>query len=295
MTGASRGIGKGVAIALCKRGATVYITGRTMTSASEGVQALGSLTQTAAEAARGGGRCIPVSCDHASDISTEAMFAQVRRDEGRLDCLVNNAFGGADVVQLAGKKFFEKPIAVWDAAHTVGLRSHYICSVYAAKLMLETPSQPTRLIVNISSAAGLGYFYDVAYGVGKAGVDRLAADMANELRDYNIACLSLWPGAVRTEYLLQQGSAIGGMKFKDEDMESPEFTGIAIAALLTDPQLLSKSGRVLQSAEAAAEYGFIDTDGSPKMPLVPTTLVDMSLPNMRAAAERKRKQNRPKL
>ncbi len=265
-----------------------------MTSGT-GLQALGSLTQTATEAAAGGGRCIPIFCDHASDISTEALFAQVRRDEGRLDCLVNNAFGGADVVQLAGKKFFEKPIAVWDSAHSVGLRSHYICSVHAAKLMLETPSDNTRLIVNVSSAAGLGYFFDVAYGVGKAGVDRLAADMANELRDYNIACLSLWPGAVRTEYLLQQGSAIGGMQFREEDMESPEFSGIAVAALLADPKLLSKSGRVLQTAEAGLEFGFVDIDGKAKTPLVPTALVDTSLPNLRAASTERKPKQKPRL
>lgn len=245
---------------------------------------MGSLTQTAAECTAAGGRCIPIMCDHADDASTQALFEHVQKAEGQLDLLVNNAFSLADIVGLAGKKFYEKPIAVWDKAHVVGLRSHYTCSWHAAKMMVE---KGRGLIVNVSSAAGLGYFYDVAYGVGKAGVDRLAADMAKELRDKNVACISLWPGAVKTEYLLQQGLQIGDQKFQEEDMESPEYSGMAVCALLADPDVLAKTGKVFQSSELGVEYKFVDVDGKAKKPLVPPKAIDMGLPTLRATRKSK--------
>merc|ERR1712107_321680 len=115
------------------------------------------------------------------------------------------------------------------------------------------------------------------------GVDRMAADMAKELKHANIACISLWPGAVKTEYLVQQGSKIGGLHFQPEDMESPEFSGMAVASLLSDPALMSKTGKVFQSSELAMEYNFVDVDGRSKSPLVPSKAVDVGLPSLRTA------------
>jgi dehydrogenase/reductase SDR family protein 1 len=240
VTGGSRGIGKGIALALCSEGAIVYVTGRTIGSEGKGIQALGSLTRTAADASARGGKCIAVQCDHSDDSSTAALFERVEREQGgRLDLLVNNCYASAADVPM-GMKFFEKPLDVWDKVHNVGLRSHYIASVFAAKIMSKQSSERPRCIMNISSAAGMGYTFDVAYGVGKAAVDRLAADLAHELKEFNIACLSLWPGVVKTEYLVGNGMKVGDIELSERILESPEFTGRAVAALMGDPNVMGE-------------------------------------------------------
>ena len=127
----------------------------------------------------------------------------------------------------------------------------------------------------------MGYTFDVAYGVGKAAVDRLAADMSKELHDFNIACVSLWPGAVATEYLISQGNRLGDVQFAEKDMESPEFTSQGVVALASDAGVMEKSGGVFQCAELAKEYGYTDTDKRSKAGLVPSYLVDKFLPSMR--------------
>ena len=257
VTGASRGIGKGIAIELCKAGAKVYITGRTLgDGGSEGGQSLGSLLRTAREASIFGGECIPVQCDHRDDGSTEAVFEQVKRENmGRLDCLVNNAYQAADTMPM-GMKFYEKPLELWDTVHNVGLRSHYVASVFAARQMAVDVSAPCKCIINISSAAGLKYLFDVSYGVGKAAVDRLAADMAVELKEHSIACVSLWPGAVKTEYLASTDFKVGGRQLEIQNMETPEFTGRAVVALLGHPEkVMQWSGEVMQCSEVAMEFG----------------------------------------
>eukprot|EP00656_Telonema_subtile_P013002 TRINITY_DN16589_c0_g1_i2.p1 TRINITY_DN16589_c0_g1~~TRINITY_DN16589_c0_g1_i2.p1 ORF type:complete len:296 (-),score=42.63 TRINITY_DN16589_c0_g1_i2:248-1135(-) len=285
VTGASRGIGRGIALELCAAGCTVYITGRTLDN-GVGIQALGSLNRTASDARRRGGRCIPVQCDHSDDKQTAALFARVCSEQnGRLDLLVNNAFAGADSVD-PGPKFFEKPLESWDTVHNVGLRSHYVCAWHAAQIMKETPCTTPRLIVNISSAAGLGYIFDVAYGVAKAAVDRLAADMSHELKTDNVCVVSLWPGAVATEYMTSVGNQLGSQEFRKEDMETPGFTGRAVVALLGDPVVMERTGQVLQSAEIAKEFGFTDEDGLVKVGLVPSRAIDKILPRYRAPRHR---------
>ena len=298
VTGASRGIGKGIALQLCAAGATVYITGRTLnhgdanSSATGTLSHLGSLAQTAAEASAKGGACIPVQCDHGDDESTKRVFDLIEREHGRLDLLVNNAYAAADAVPI-GIPFFEKPTRIWDDVHGVGLRSHYIASVYAAQLMTRCnrasdggataaePSTCNGAIFNVSSAAGIGYLFDIAYGVGKAAVDRLACDMAHELRPYNIACLSLWPGAVKTEFLLAKDMKVGEQSMPEDRMETPEFTGLAVAALLQDGALMKKSGSIFQCSELAEEYGFPDITGATVPPLIPTEYVNSTLGGLR--------------
>ena len=258
VTGASRGVGKGVALGLAEAGATVYVTGRTtadsITNSTAPGGLPGSIEQTAEEVRALGGVGIAVCCDHASDEQVAALFARVHAEQGRLDLLVNNAFAIPEG-RIAGP-FWELPVAQWDLMHRVGLRSHYVAAVHAAQIMV-----PARrgLIVNVSSFGAKIYAISVAYGVGKAGVDRMSRDMARELRPHNVAAVSLWPGIVRTERLLREPERLG---FDPTHGESPTLSGRAVAALAADPQVLTRSGEALVVAELAVAYDFTDLDGT---------------------------------
>ncbi|MGE0791521.1 MAG: SDR family NAD(P)-dependent oxidoreductase [Sandaracinaceae bacterium] len=249
VTGASRGVGKGVALALGARGWTVYVTGRTLRSIDGP-----SLEATVAEIEARGGHAIACECDHADDAQVRAVFDRIQTERGRLDLLVNNVFA-IPKEPIWGKPFWEQPLAHWDLMHTIGLRSHFVASVYAAPWLLKAPR---GLIVNISSFAGGSYQLNVAYGVGKAGVDRLAHDMAVELEPHGVAAVSLWPGIVRTEYVL----SLDRPPFPMGVTESPELTGRAVVALADDPDVLSRTGEALVVAELAERYGFVDVDGT---------------------------------
>lgn len=264
VTGASRGIGRGIAMALAKEGARVIVTGRQKSRQTGELQA-GGLEGSAAEinaAALSGGSCKAVFCDHADDASVEKAIAEIFASEGRLDILVNNAFSGADSDDgdLRGS-FWDRPLSHWDSFHVVGLRSHYAATVLAVRHWVKAGTRGP-LVVNIGSAAGLAYFFDVAYGAGKAGVDRLTADSAHELKEHGVAVVSIWPGAVKTEVVqrnLDTGKAKNPEAFAD--MESTEMTGRGIAALAADPDVMRWSGKVALTPELGEEYGFTDTDG----------------------------------
>ena len=244
VTGASRGVGRGVALALGEAGATVFLTGRSP-----------EVLEAAAEEVSGrGGRGVPVVCDHADDGAVEALFARVDREAGRLDVLVNNAFALPEGEAFG--KFWELPVAQWDVYAGVGLRSHFVASVHAARRMVVAGS---GLVANVSSFGGGTYAVSVAYGVAKAGVDRMAKDMGLELRKRGVAAVSLWPGVVRTERLVAMGSA---SPFDMSKSESPEYTGRAVVALAADPDVLAKSGKVHVVADLAELYGFTDVDGT---------------------------------
>lgn len=256
VTGASRGVGKGVAIGLGEAGATVYVTGRTLDSSSTPLG--GSIQETADAVTQAGGCGIAVRCDHAVDADVEALFARVKAEHGRLDILVNNAFA-VPAGKGHGVPFWELPISAWDDMHRVGLRSHYTASVFAAPLLFAAKAAQgsTPLIAHISSFGARVYAVNVAYGVGKAGVDRMASDMAVELKPHGVASVSIWPGVVKTERILR-----GEFPYPLEGAESPTFSGRAVAALATDPKLMEKTGKPLVAAELALEYGFTDIDGS---------------------------------
>jgi dehydrogenase/reductase SDR family member 1 len=244
VTGGSRGVGRGVALALGDAGMTVVVTGRTVEESG-----------TAEEVTRRGGVGIARTCDHADDAQVRALFEAVGSEHKRLDVLVNNVFH-IPKQRMWGVPFWKQPVDLWDQMHTVGLRSHYVASVFAAPLMVGAGS---GLIVNISSFGGASFQLNVAYGVGKAGVDRLAADMAHDLRAHGVAALSLWPGIVRTEYILEHKDQL---PFSLDVSESPELTGRAVAALAADPKVMERSGKVWVVAELAKEYGFTDVDGT---------------------------------
>jgi len=266
VTGATRGIGRGVAIQLGKAGALVYITGRTLKS-----NGIGSLEETSNEIRKRGGECIPVQVDHQDDKQICDLFKKIDAEQkGRLDILVNNVYKAVtDIFESNDLSFFECKPEIWDDVNNVGLRNHYICTVYAARLM--TPRKQ-GLIVNISSYGGAKYIFNVAYGIGKAAVDRMAADCGIELKKYNVAMISLYPGAVKTELVTQLSeSAKESEASKERTMgltmkqifdkgESTEFSGKVIVALASDPQIMNYTSKVVVSAEYAYSHGIKDID-----------------------------------
>jgi NAD(P)-dependent dehydrogenase (short-subunit alcohol dehydrogenase family) len=257
VTGASRGAGRGIAVALGEAGYTVYVTGRTEREGSARLP--GTIHATAAAVDAAGGRGIATGCDHADDAQVQALFARVAAEQGRLDVLVNNACAIPDeLVQPGG--FWEKPLSMLRILD-VGMRSHYVASWHAAPLMIPRRS---GLIVHTSSFGGTCYMHGPAYGAGKAAVDKMAHDMAVELRAHGVAVISIWMGLLRTE---RTAAALADPELAKhyahllETMETPEFTGRVIAALAQDPHRMERSGKVWIGAELAQEYGIAEADG----------------------------------
>ena len=245
VTGASRGVGRGVAVALDEAGFQVFATGRSIATAN-----LPSAI-----------RRIP--CDHLDDSQTRAAFAQVAAHADGLDILVNSAWGGYERMVEDGQftwtlPFWEQPLHRWTSMLDGGVRAAFVAASLAAQVMV--PRQ-RGLIVNISYWAARKYIGNVIYGVSKAATDKMTSDMARELRPHGVTAVSLYPGLVRTEAVLASGW------FDLSNSESPEFIGRVIAALSSDPALLSRSGQVLVAAAVAAELGVSDLDGKQPAPL----------------------------
>jgi dehydrogenase/reductase SDR family protein 1 len=265
VTGASRGIGKGIALELGAAGATVYVTGRTV----EGGGPLpGTIADTAAEVDRLGGTGVAVACDHRDDQAVAALFARVESEQGRLDVLVNNVFSAPAIAPWVGRPFWELPIEAWDETIDIGVRSHYVAARFAVPLMFAGEG---GLIVNVSSSGAVQYAHNVAYGVGKAALDKMTADMAHELAPHGVAVVSIWPGLVRTELVMlgaretADGRRVldlrGAGEFDLSEAESPRFAGRAVVALATDPDVMTRTGHAYSVARLASEYGFTDVDG----------------------------------
>ena len=246
VTGASRGLGRGIARALGSKGMTVYLTGRS----------LGGLTEAAEEVDAQGGRAIPIACNHANDEEVDQLFRKVRRESGSLDLLVNNAAAVYPAELTREGPFWEKSLKLADMID-VGLRSHYVASYYASPLMVEVRR---GLIANISFYGAVSYFHGAAYGAAKAGTDKMARDMAIDLRPYGVAAVSIWPGFILTDEL-----RLGGLPPEYADrlpmMERPEFTGLVIEALMNDPDVMTFSGDALIGAELGLRYQITDLDG----------------------------------
>ena len=256
VTGASRGAGKGIALALGAGAATVYVTGR---SSREGDAPLpGTIHATAEAVTAAGGKGVPVLCDHADDRQVEALFRQVKDEQGRLDILVNNATALPESITQSGP-FWEKPLDQL-ALLDVGMRSHLAATWYAAPLLLAGGG---GLVVNTSSFGGRIYMHGPAYGAGKAAVDKMSHDMAHDFRPHQVAVVSIWMGLLLTERTRAVFEA-EPERYADlaATAETPEFTGRVIDALARDPQLMDKSGKVWIGAELAEHYGVTDTDGS---------------------------------
>ena len=247
VTGATRGIGRGVAHELSRHGARVFVTGR---SASDR-DAIDDQTTL-------------IRCDHRHDEQVEAAFNLMLREAGTIDILVNNVWGGYERMIEDGdftwpKPFWEQPLWRWDAMFSAGVRAHYQASQLAAPAMI---AQRSGLIVNISTWAAQKRIGNVAYGVSKAATDKMTADMATELKAHGVTVISLYPGLVRTEKVMEAAQWLDL-----SNSESPEFIGRAIVALATDPDALRHTGKVLVAASLASDYGFTDIDGATPRPL----------------------------
>jgi dehydrogenase/reductase SDR family protein 1 len=243
VTGASRGVGKGVALGLVHAGATVFATGRTIADLGSGI--------------------VSLRCDHTDDVAVGRVFERIRTEHARLDILVNSAWGGYERMVEDGRftwpaPFWEQPVWRWDAMITAGVRAAFVASQHAAQLMVPAKR---GLIVHISSWAAQKYAGNVLYGAAKAATDKLAADMAHELKPHGMTVVALYPGLVRTEAVLAAGV------FDLTNSESPEFIGRAVAALASDSGVARWTGKVVIAAALAREYGFSDVDGKQPRPL----------------------------
>lgn len=247
VTGATSGVGRGIGRQLAAHGALVYVTGR---SAPD--------HQPLEE------RVLGIRCDHRIDAEVESAFNRILPQAGTVDILVNNVWGGYERMVDNGnftwpRPFWEQPLWRWDAMFHAGVRAHYQASQLAAPAMI---AQRRGLIVNISFWAAQKYIGNVAYGVSKAATDKMTADMATELKPYGVAVVSLYPGLVRTEKVMEAAQYLDL-----SNSESPEFIGRAVVALASDLDVLRYSGKILVAADLASEYGFTDIDGKTPRPL----------------------------
>ncbi len=243
VTGASRGLGRGIAIGLAETGLTVVITARSGNG----------LAETVAGCEQAGGRAVAVVCDHRDDQAVAGVFERISSDWGRLDLLVNNATNYPDVRTIfTPTPFWQIPTSLWDDLLSVGLRSHFIAAQHAALLMI---AQGGGLIVNVSSsAAAVSVPAVLPYGVGKAALDRMTSDMATDLSTWGVTALGVWPPPSSTEGMLAAAET-------DDEVRAwslPVFTGRVIAAVRTDPGLADRAGRVFRVRELAAEFGIED-------------------------------------
>jgi NAD(P)-dependent dehydrogenase (short-subunit alcohol dehydrogenase family) len=249
VTGASRGVGRGVALGLAHAGAKVFATARSITQAE-------------------GPDITAIACDHTDDRVVAEVFRHIKETAGRLDILVNAAWGGYERMVEDGRftwsaPFWEQPMWRWEAMVTAGARAAFVASQHAARTMVPAHR---GLIVHISSWAAQKYGGNVVYGVAKAASDKMASDMAHELGPHGVTVVSLYPGLVRTEAVLAAGV------FDLSNSESPEFIGRAVAALANDDKVSRLNGSVVVAAALAAEYDFTDVDGRRPRPL---TLADV--------------------
>jgi len=247
VTGASRGIGRGVANVLAESGGTVYATGRSI---------LGADLSPAV---------IRIPCDHTVDTEVARVFERIGGEQGgRLDVLVNGAWGGYERMVENGaftwmRPFWDQPLWRWDAMMNAGVRAGYVASAHAARLMV-----PARrgLIVHLSHWAAQKHLGNVIYGTSKAATDKMAGDMAHELRGHDVAVVSLYPGMVRTEAVMAAAAVLDL-----SNSESPEFIGRVVAVLAADDHRMRWTGQTLVAAALALEYGIADIDGTQPRPL----------------------------
>jgi NAD(P)-dependent dehydrogenase (short-subunit alcohol dehydrogenase family) len=256
VTGASRGAGRGIAVALGEAGYVVYVTGRT--EVEGGAPLPGTIYETADAVTKAGGQGVPVRVDHGNDDEIKALFDKVQAEQGRLDILVNNVAHIDDTLIEKGG-FWEKPLSQANILN-VGLRSQYVASWYAAPVMVK---QNKGLIVFTSSFGSVCYMHGAAYGAQKAGVDKFAADMAVDFKEHNVATVSIWMGMLLTERskkAIKEHPEIYGQLA--EMAETPEYTGHIIAKMADDPDIMSLSGQTVIGAEIAPDrYGLTDAGG----------------------------------
>jgi NAD(P)-dependent dehydrogenase (short-subunit alcohol dehydrogenase family) len=265
VTGASRGAGRGIALVLGEAGATVYVTGRSARGSPTTEGLPGTVEETAELVDARGGRGVAVRCDHTSETEVRALFDRVRDEQGRLDLLVNNVWGGYErhARGLPMAPFWKLETGdYWAGMFEAGLRAHFLASRFAAPLILP---QKRGLVVNTVAWLGGAYLANIYYDVAKSAIIRMAQGMAHDLKPHGIAAVALAPGFIRTERVM---AAHAGHPFDLSATESPEYIGRAVLALWRDPDLLARTGQALTVGDLAREYGFTDVDGRQIPPFV---------------------------
>lgn len=249
VTGASRGLGRGIARALGSKGMTVYLSGRDSAA----------LEDAADEVTQAGGKGVAVVCDHANDAQVQALFQRVESEAGRLDLLVNNAAAVHPQELSRPGPFWEKDLKLAQMID-VGLRSNYVASFYAAPLMIRSGG---GLIANISFYGAASYFHGPAYGAAKAGTDKMVHDMAIDFAETGVSVVSLWPGYILSDMIkaLPEEHKTPQLQAMLPEFETPEFSGLVIAAMLADPQRDALSGKAHIGARLGLAYGIRDLDG----------------------------------
>lgn len=280
VTGASRGIGRGIAVELGSQGYKVYCLGRSSRQTKNvipGQRAVAArldvtVESAAEEVTARGGQGFGVACDLSRDEEVERVLKQVYDEQGRLDVLVCSAYTTPNQSESLRGEFWTQSMDMWDAINGLGLRQVYSACRVAAPFMIETAkfaSSPPPLICLVSSFGGKSYTFNVAYGIGKAGIDRMAVDMSYQLQKYGVATTCLYPGVVKTEANLQMladgtwDQASGNLNLEAYG-ETPQFSGRAVVQLasLDKDAMMARSGKVEVVAELAKEFGFTDVDGS---------------------------------
>jgi dehydrogenase/reductase SDR family protein 1 len=249
VTGASRGIGKGIALALGEQGCIVYVTGRTT---GDGERTIDTTARQVTEAG-GEGRAIQV--DHSSDEQIAALFARVKAEAGHIDVLVNNVYKIPSPPAWGGG-FWEHPIGIWDDQVGIGLRAHYVASWHAAPLLFEAADGAA--VINVSSPGGQNYIFSASYGTGKAGLDRLTADMAIELQPKGVPAVALYPGSVSTEFI-QDAAEAQGMDLSQA--QTPLFVGRCVCEMLLSDDLMKRTGTIQWVQNLGEEFQVVDEHG----------------------------------
>lgn len=260
VTGASRGAGRGIARVLGQCGMTVYVTARSSRGTGTTQERRETIEDAADEVTAQGGRGIPVRCDHTDESQVKSLLARIEREQGRLDLLVNNAWAGYERT-VEARPFWEIPLDHWDAIFDTGLRGHFLAAQKAAPLLLRTPG---ALIVSTTSPVGDDPHGHAAYEVAKSAVPRLARAMAHDLEERGVTVVSLAPGWMRTERVLEHFGATEDTWRKFADLaptESPQYIGRAIAHLAADPARHETTGNAYEVGQLARTYGFTDVDG----------------------------------
>jgi len=258
VTGASRGAGRGIAVALGSHGCVVYVTGRSENDGDAEVP--GTIHATAGEVTEAGGTGIAVKCDHSDDAQVKVLIERVIAEQGRIDILINNACWQGNVMNAPGQ-FWEKSLEVATMID-VGARSGFVASWFAAPHMVR---QDKGLIVFTSSPGSMHYCMGPSYGAHKAAVDKMAFDMGVDFADAgaNVAAVSIWMGSLTTERLLGMMEAMPALRENLEgSLESAGYTGHVAWALLNDPAMFAKyNGKTVIGAEVGREYGITDIGG----------------------------------
>ena len=271
VAGASRGSGRGIALALGETGATVYVTGRTARGGPEPHDgAPGTIEDTAEEVTRRGGRGIPVRVDYTQEAEVAAFFERVGREKGRLDILANGVWGSSEETMRIwkgnGGAFWELESNNFKEAMIGGAYPALLASIHAARLMVR---HGRGLIVHVTEPAGdpgenASSLFQIFHSLGHLSINRMAGAMSRGLAKRKVAMVALAPGFMRTERVLKNLEAMTEKQkqaLRFDLSETTEYVGRAVASLAADAKLLRKSGELLYVGDLAKEYGFKDADG----------------------------------